>query len=237
VKGAAFLPCLLVLFCLVNRDSAIDRFEFERALIARGIRRVAGVDEAGRGPLAGPVTAAAVIFPREWILSGLPSSLTGLNDSKQLSPVQRERFFEFLTNESKVFWNVQTIPADVIDAINILQATHRAMNQALAALNPTPEHALVDGLPVRSMTVPQTALVKGDSRSFSIAAASVLAKVTRDRLMVDFDRQYPGYGFATHKGYGTAGHLAAMSRLGPCPIHRRSFAPLKESQLDLFPPR
>jgi len=219
----------------VKRDSAIDRFEFERSLAARGIRRVAGVDEAGRGPLAGPVTAAAVILPNEWILSDLPSPLNGLNDSKQLSPVQRERFFEFLTTESKVLWNVQSISADVIDAINILQATHQAMNLALASLNPAPEHALVDGLPVRSMLFPQTALVKGDSRSFSIAAASVLAKVTRDRLMVSYDRQYPGYGFATHKGYGTASHLAAMSRLGPCPIHRRSFAPLKESQLNLFP--
>jgi ribonuclease HII len=224
-----------LLHCLVIRDSAIDRFEFERGLIARGIGRVAGVDEAGRGPLAGPVTAAAVILPQEWVYTGLPSPLTGLNDSKQLSRVQRERFFEVLTTESKVLWNVQIIPADIIDAINILRATHLAMNQALAALNPAPEHALVDGLPVRSMTMPQTALVKGDSRSFSIAAASVLAKVTRDRLMAEFDLQYPGYGFATHKGYGTASHLAAISRLGPCPIHRRSFAPLKESQLDLFP--
>ncbi len=219
----------------MSRDSAIDRFEFERALIERGIGRVAGVDEAGRGPLAGPVTAAAVILPQEWVISGLPSPLTGLNDSKQLSRAQRERFFEFLTTESEVLWNVQTIPAEIIDAINILQATHRAMNQALAALNPAPEHALVDGLPVRSMTVLQTALVKGDSRSYSIAAASVLAKVIRDRLMAGFDLQYPGYGFATHKGYGTASHLAAITRLGPCPIHRRSFAPLKTSQLDLFP--
>lgn len=221
----------------MNGDSAIDRFEFERGLIARGIRRVAGVDEAGRGPLAGPVTAAAVILPGEWVLSGLPLALNGLNDSKQLSPAQRERFFGFLTTAGDVIWNVQTISAGIIDAINILEATHRAMNLALASLNPAPEHALVDGLAVRSMSFPQTALVKGDSRSFSIAAASVLAKVTRDRLMADFDREYPGYGFATHKGYGTASHLAAISRLGPCPIHRRSFAPLKESQLDLFPRR
>lgn len=230
LKGAASAPSLPV-----KRDSTIDRFEFERGLVARGIRRVAGVDEAGRGPLAGPVTAAAVILPCEWIHSGLPTPLSGLNDSKQLSHVQRERFFEFITTESRILWNVQTIPAEIIDAINILQATHRAMNQALAALNPAPEHALVDGLPVRSMSVPQTALVKGDSRSYSIAAASVLAKVTRDHLMADYDLQYPGYGFAAHKGYGTASHLEAIARLGPCPIHRRSFAPLKESQLDLFP--
>lgn len=220
----------------VNRNSAIDRFEFERELMARDVHFIAGVDEAGRGPLAGPVTAAAVVLPWEWISTGLPAPLLGLNDSKQLSPAQRERFFDFLTHENTVLWNVQSIPAEVIDSINILQATHRAMNLALKALNPAPEHVLVDGLPVRSMCFPQTALVKGDARSFSIAAASVLAKVTRDHLMVDFDRQYPGYGFATHKGYGTASHLDAIRRLGPSPIHRRSFAPLKESQLSLFPP-
>lgn len=220
----------------VNRNSAIDRFEFERELMARDVHFIAGVDEAGRGPLAGPVTAAAVVLPREWVSTGLPASLLGLNDSKQLSPAQRERFFDFLTHENTVLWNVQSIPAEVIDSINILQATHRAMNLALKALNPAPEHVLVDGLPVRSMCFPQTALVKGDARSFSIAAASVLAKVTRDHLMVDFDRQYPGYGFAAHKGYGTASHLDAIRRLGPSPIHRRSFAPLKESQLSLFPP-
>jgi ribonuclease HII len=121
------------------------------------------------------------------------------------------------------------VDAAQIDEINILQATHRAMNDALAKLNPPPQHALVDGRPVKTMRVPQTAIVKGDARSYSIAAASVLAKVTRDRLMLEFDRQFPEYGFAGHKGYGTARHLAAIAAHGPCPIHRKSFAPLKQN--------
>ena len=118
--------------------------------------------------------------------------------------------------------------------VNILQATHRAMDRALAQLDPPPEHVLVDGRRVQSLRFPQTALVKGDARSFSIAAASVLAKVTRDRLMLEYDRQFPAYGFARHKGYGTAGHLAALAKHGPCPIHRRSFAPLKRAEPQLF---
>jgi ribonuclease HII len=124
-------------------------------------------------------------------------------------------------------------PAE-IDSINILQATHRAMNSALAALKPAPKHVLVDGLAVKSMRLPQTPLVKGDSRSYSIAAASVLAKVTRDRILVEAEARWPGYGFARHKGYPTAEHLAAIEKLGPCPIHRRSFAPLRQPEPDLF---
>ena len=212
----------------------IDRFEFERALALRGCARIAGVDEAGRGPLAGPVVAAAVIFPAVWIDGGLPDALTGLNDSKQLTAGQRERFFTVLTSLPEIRYAIAEADASVIDAINILQATHQAMNNALAALAPAPEHVLVDGLEVRSLRWPQTPLVKGDSRSFSIAAASVLAKVTRDRQMLDYDRQFPGYGFAQHKGYGTAQHLAALARLGPTPIHRRSFAPLRRTDRELF---
>lgn len=211
-----------------------DRFEFERALLRDGITTIAGVDEAGRGPLAGPVTAAAVIFPAEWIHDGLPAELEGLNDSKQLSETQRERFFTALTENRSVHHAIAIIEAGVIDAINILQATHRAMNEALAQLSPTPAHVLVDGLRVKSLRFPQTPLVKGDARSYSIAAASVLAKVTRDRLMVGYDAEFPGYGFAGHKGYGTPAHLAAIARHGPCPIHRRSFAPLKPVQTQLF---
>ena len=121
-----------------------------------------------------------------------------------------------------------------IDEINILRATHRAMNDALAQLRSLPEHALVDGRPVKTMRVPQTAIIQGDTRSYSIAAASVLAKVTRDRLMLEFDRQWPAYGFAGHKGYGTARHLAAIAAHGPCPIHRKSFAPLKPHERELL---
>ncbi len=213
---------------------AIDRFEFERALVLRGCARIAGVDEAGRGPLAGPVVAAAVIFPPAWIDGGLPDTLAGLNDSKQLTAPQRERFFAVLTSLPEIRHAIAEADAAVIDSINILQATHQAMNAALAALTPAPAHVLVDGLEVRSLRWPQTPLVKGDSRSFSIAAASVLAKVTRDRQMLDYDRQFPGYGFAQHKGYGTAQHLAALARLGPTPIHRRSFAPLRQPAPELF---
>jgi len=218
----------------LDRQGTGDRFQFERALLQRGATRIAGVDEAGRGPLAGPVVAAAVSFPVEWISRGLPAELAGLNDSKQLRDAQRESFFERLTVGGDVQFAIARIDAETIDAINILQATHRAMDQALAQLRPQPEHVLVDGLRVKSLRFPQVALVKGDARSFTIAAASVLAKVTRDRLMHEYDRRFPAYGFGRHKGYGTAQHLAALAEHGPCPIHRRSFAPLKPAQPELF---
>ena len=211
-----------------------DRFEFERALWNHGVMRVAGVDEAGRGPLAGPVVAAAAVLPAKWAKTGLPRELDGLNDSKQLTKTQREQFFAFLTSCGEVEFAVAQIDAAQIDVINILRATHDAMNTALAKLNPQPQHALVDGLPVRTMRIPQTAIVKGDARSYSIAAASVLAKVTRDRMMLEFDRQWTVYGFAKHKGYGTARHFAAIAAHGPCQIHRRSFAPLRSVEHELF---
>ena len=218
----------------LDRQGTSDQFKYERVLLQRGVKRVAGVDEAGRGPLAGPVVAAAVSFPEEWISRGLPGELAGLNDSKQLKAVQREAFFDRLTAGGDVQFAIARIDAETIDAINILQATHRAMNQALAQLRPQPEHVLVDGLPVNSLRFPQLALVKGDARSFTIAAASILAKVTRDRLMLEYDRRFPAYGFARHKGYGTTRHLAALAEHGPSPIHRRSFAPLKPAQAELF---
>jgi ribonuclease HII len=211
-----------------------DRFEFERVLWRQSVARVAGVDEAGRGPLAGPVVAAAAILPPRWSESGLPAGLAGLNDSKQLTEAQREQFFEFLTACAEIEFAIAAVDAGVIDEINILQATHRAMNDALTQLNPLPPHALVDGRPVKTLCVPQTAIVKGDARSYSIAAASVLAKVTRDRLMREFHTKFPEYGFAEHKGYGTAKHLAAIAAHGACPIHRRSFAPLKTIERELL---
>jgi ribonuclease HII len=213
-----------------DRSAEVDRLEFEHALMASGITLLAGLDEAGRGPLAGPVVAAAVMFPVEWLRGEFPAELAKLNDSKQLTEAQRERYFAWLTANGEVRFAIAAADAAVVDRINILQATHRAMNDALAQLIPSPAHVLVDGLRVQSLRFPQTPLVKGDARSYSIAAASVLAKVTRDRLMREFDREFPGYGFAAHKGYGTAAHLAAIARLGPCPIHRRSFAPLKAGQ-------
>jgi ribonuclease HII len=211
-----------------------DRFAFERALGAQGVTRIAGVDEAGRGPLAGPVVAAAVILPAKWMGSGLPRELEGLNDSKQLTAARRENFFSWLTSHPGVEFAIAQIDAALIDEINILRATHCAMNDALAQLQPAPEHVLVDGRPVKSLRLPQTAIVRGDECSYSIAAASVLAKVARDRLMLEFHRQWPVYGFAEHKGYGTARHLAAIAAHGPCPIHRRSFAPLKSAEPKLF---
>ena len=216
-----------------SRD--IDRFEFERQQLQRGFSRVAGVDEAGRGPLAGPVVAAAVVFPASVISEGLPPFLVSLNDSKQLTVEARERFFAHLVSLPQIQFAIAQAAPDVIDRINILQATHQAMNEALAGLVPSPEHVLVDGLRVTTFKFAQTPIVKGDTLSYSIAAASVLAKVTRDRLMVEYDKLYPAYGFARHKGYGTPDHLAALEKYGPCSIHRRSFAPLKPVQQDLFP--
>jgi len=212
--------------------AATDLLHFERVLLTAGCTHIAGVDEAGRGPLAGPVVAAAVMFPAAWLKAGLPPELAGLNDSKQLTEKQRERFFGVLTGRVEIRFAAARVDAGLIDEINILQATHRAMNQALAALRP--EHALVDGLRVPTLDFPQTALVRGDARSCSIAAASVVAKVTRDRLMREFDRAFPHYGFAAHKGYGTARHLCALAEHGPCPIHRRSFAPLRAEPPQLF---
>lgn len=211
-----------------------NRLEFERELWSREFTLVAGVDEAGRGPLAGPVVAAAVILPATWTNGGFDARLVDLNDSKQLTEAQRENFFQIITTHPDLRYAIAIVDAETIDRINILQATHRAMNEALAKLQPQPQHVLVDGRPVKSMTLPQTALVKGDSRSYSIAAASVLAKVTRDRQMLEFDAKFPGYGFAIHKGYGVPQHLAAIEKLGPCPIHRMSFAPLKQKQAELL---
>ena len=212
-----------------------DRFLHERELFARGLTRLAGVDEAGRGPLAGPVVAGAVIFPAAWFGGKFPDELRGLNDSKQLTEPQREKFFALLTEHREIQFAIAQCEPAVIDAINILQATHRAMNEALRQLRPCPQHALVDGLRVKSLLLPQTPLVKGDARSYSIAAASVLAKVTRDRLMLAADATWPRYGFARHKGYPTSEHLAALAEFGPCLIHRRSFAPLRRPEAELFP--
>jgi ribonuclease HII len=204
-----------------------SRFRYEREFLQRGCTRIAGVDEAGRGPLAGPVVAAAVIFPSEWIVNGLPRALWGLNDSKQLTPEERGVYFTKLTARAEVHYAVACSDNTLIDEINILQATFRAMNDALARLNPAPLHVLVDGNQISSVHWRQTPIVDGDARSYSIAAASVIAKVTRDRMMQEYDRQWPQYGFAEHKGYGTEQHLAALLEHGPCALHRKSFSPIK----------
>jgi ribonuclease HII len=197
-----------------------------------GWKRVAGVDEAGRGPLAGPVMAAAVVFDRSLLAGAAAEQWNGLTDSKKLTPSRREFFYALLTGTPGVDWCVAEASRAEIDELNILNATHLAMRRALLGLKPAADHALVDGLPVKGLPCPHEALVKGDGLSLSIAAASVLAKVTRDHFLDDLDRRFPEYGFAAHKGYGTAAHLEALRRHGPCPEHRRSFAPV--GQLELF---
>lgn len=209
-------------------------FEFERRLCSNGKQIIAGVDEAGRGPLAGPVVAAAVILPCEWYEQGLPKNLEGLNDSKQLSEIKREQYFDQLCQDKNVLYGIGIVEPEEIDKINILKATLKAMTIAVSKLPLAPAHLLVDGNTPIPIKIPQTTVIKGDSRSFSIAAASIIAKVTRDRIMLEYDRKYPNYGFSSHKGYGTVEHLEAIRRFGPCPIHRKSFAPLNQNQLNLF---
>lgn len=190
-----------------------------------GVRLIAGVDEAGRGALAGPVFAAAVILPLNDVT--LVESLCEVRDCKLLSPKQREHLFPLIRDRALAFGIGQT-PAAEIDAHGILPATYRAMLDAITQLSPSAQALLIDG-PIRLATpLPQRAVIRGDQRSLSIAAASILAKVSRDRYMVELDERLPGYGFARHKGYGTAEHRLALSRLGPCAEHRFTFAPIRE---------
>jgi ribonuclease HII len=201
-------------------------FRYERRLRAVGVIRIAGIDEAGRGALAGPVVAAAVILPEKF-------RHRRLNDSKQLAPELREEIYVELTGNTEVVWAVGVVDSIEIDQVNILRATHKAMRAALEALAFAPEHVLIDGLPVFPFPLPQTAIVDGDCYSLTIAAASVIAKVTRDRMMRDFCAHFPEYCFDQHKGYGTELHLTKLHELGPCPIHRRSFEPVAQPLLDL----
>jgi ribonuclease HII len=189
--------------------------KYERDLQRQNISIIAGVDEAGRGPLAGPVVAAAVILPGKF-------TLKGIDDSKKLTPDKREKLFIKLT--SAVDFGIGVVDELTIDKKNILQATFLAMKQAVAQLTNQPEHILFDGNQYNYlMQIPQTLIVRGDSISRSIAAASIIAKVTRDRLMVEYHKLYPQYGFAQHKGYGTAEHCEAIREHGPCPLHRKTF--------------
>lgn len=195
------------------------RFAFEAAFWARGLGLVAGVDEVGRGSLAGPVVAAAVILRP---LASLP----GLDDSKRLTPARRASLVPRIRAEA-LAWSVASASAGEIDAVGIVEATFRAMRRALAGLGRAPQAVLVDGFAIPGLDLPQRAIVGGDGLSHSIAAASVLAKVHRDRAMAILDAVYPGWDFARHKGYGTAEHMARLARLGPSPVHRRSFRPAK----------
>ncbi|MDY7039677.1 MAG: ribonuclease HII [Chloroflexota bacterium] len=196
----------------------------ERTLRADGYRHIAGLDEAGRGAWAGPVVAAAVILPLD--NPHLSRLLEGVRDSKQLSPRQREELYGRICTVAATV-GVGLIPADDIDAVGIVPATLRAMATAVAWLSPPPDFLLVDALQLDEVPLPQKGIVKGDAHCLSIAAASIVAKVTRDRLLIALETTYPGYGFARHKGYGTRQHRAALNHLGPCSIHRRSYAPVR----------
>jgi ribonuclease HII len=195
---------------------------FECEAWTRGFRRIAGLDEVGCGPLAGPVVAAAVILPRRC------RTLIGLRDSKRLSEKQRENFFELIRDVAFGF-GVGIVDAKIIDTVNIRQAARRAMEQALCQLSPPPDFLILDAIRLPNVTIEQRMVIKGDGLCMSIAAASVLAKVTRDRLMVEAHRRFPEYGFQEHKGYATAEHLRCLRRYGPCVLHRRSFQPIRKA--------
>ena len=195
---------------------------FEKKLVESGYKYIAGVDEAGRGPLAGPVVAAAVILPEKF-------SCDQLNDSKKLSPSKREKIYNELMNvDSKVISAFAVIDEVVIDQINILRATHRAMALASSNLSIEPSFVIIDGMPIKDFPFNNESIIKGDSKSLSISAASVIAKVERDRIMLNYSKEYPEYKFEKHKGYGTKLHLDALKKFGPCKIHRKSFAPVKK---------
>ena len=197
---------------------------YEERARSFGYRSIAGVDEAGRGPLAGPVVAAACIFLED-------VELLGLKDSKKLASEQREKLYCQIEENPAILKAVGVIEAIEIDQVNILQATLLAMVAAVAGLSQKPDYVLVDGNRLPPLDIPAEAIIRGDNLSESIMAAAIVAKVTRDRMMVEYDKKWPGYGFAEHKGYPTAGHLEMLKKLGPCPIHRMSYAPLKNGAL------
>ena len=189
--------------------------EIENSLRGKGYNLIAGVDEAGRGPLAGPVYAAAVILPEGCVIKGI-------NDSKKLSEKRREELYDEIT-EKAVAYSVCAIDEKRVDEINILNATFEAMNGAVNGLSVTPDYVIIDGNRIAGMTIPHETVVKGDAKSISIAAASILAKVSRDRFITEMAEKYPEYGFEQHKGYGTKAHTEAILKYGPCEIHRRTF--------------
>ena len=199
-------------------------FEEEELLLRQGYRLIAGIDEVGRGALAGPVAAAAIILPHPCHFT----SVEMIRDSKLLTPSQRLKLAEKI-EENAIAYNVAMVEAQDIDRVGIARATLQAMRQAVEGLIPTPQHLLIDYLRLPDLSLPQKGIKDGDNLCFSIACASIVAKVARDKHMTGLDEHYPGYNFASHKGYSTAQHLACLRHLGPCPIHRRSFAPVKEA--------
>ena len=203
-----------------ERQRIAAMWEYEKAAKAKGYTWVAGTDEVGRGPLAGPVVAAAVILPEN-------ADLPEIKDSKKLSEKQREQL-DSLIKQQAISWCIAELDEKEIDAVNILEASRLAMKNAVNGLSQPADFVLVDGLPNPRITLPSEAIVKGDNRSISIAAAAIIAKVYRDNLMDEYDKQYPGYGFAANKGYPTEEHIQGIMKQGPCPIHRMTFRPLSE---------
>ncbi len=210
---------------LIEMQRLEKMYEYEKSFYEDGLFYVAGIDEVGRGPIAGPVTVAAVILPPLF-------KLPGLNDSKKLSEKKREELYDFIMAEAIAVSCVSYGP-EIIDEKNIYEATRAAMYEALETLSVKAEAVLVDAMPLPKLSVPVESLVKGDSKSASIAAASIVAKVTRDRFMTEMEKEYPGYGFREHKGYFTEFHKEAVLNLGVTPLHRKSFEPIKSIVLDL----
>ena len=203
----------------VDEDLRLEKMlAYEKELYTQGIQLIAGVDEVGRGPLAGPVVAAAVILPED-------CKISGLNDSKKIPKSKHKEIYEAVL-QNAVAIGIGIKDNQVIDQVNIYEATKLAMMEAIGQLEPQPQHLLIDAMKL-DLPIPQTSIIKGDANSLSIAAASIVAKVTRDQMMEEFDREYPGYDFAQNAGYGTANHLAGLDQLGVTPIHRRSFEPVK----------
>ena len=203
----------------VDEDLRLEKMlAYEKELYTQGIQLIAGVDEVGRGPLAGPVVAAAVILPED-------CKISGLNDSKKIPKSKHKEIYEAVL-QNAVAIGIGIKDNHVIDQVNIYEATKLAMMEAIGRLDPQPQHLLIDAMKL-DLPISQTSIIKGDANSLSIAAASIVAKVTRDQMMEEFDREYPGYDFAQNAGYGTAKHLAGLDKLGVTPIHRRSFEPVK----------
>ena len=203
----------------IDEDERLEgMLAYEKECYARGMELIAGVDEVGRGPLAGPVVAAAVILPKA-------CKIPGLNDSKKIPKYKHKEIYEAVL-QNAIAIGIGIKDNHVIDQVNIYEATKLAMMEAIGQLEPQPQHLLIDAMRL-DLPIPQTSIIKGDANSLSIAAASIVAKVTRDQMMEEFDREYPGYDFAQNAGYGTANHLAGLDKLGVTPIHRRSFEPVK----------
>ena len=211
-------------------DKQLPTLQYELSLWSSGFSAVAGIDEAGRGCWAGPVTAGAVILPAD---PGILERLSGVRDSKLMTPAERDAMFDLIPEVARAWATGEADNAE-IDRLGILNATRLAMKRALAALAIRPDHLLIDYVRLHDVTIPQIGIAHGDMISLSIAAASIMAKVTRDRRMEILAEQYPQYGFGKHKGYGTKQHQDALARFGPCPIHRMSFKPLASGELKLF---